>query len=244
MTKLPIATLATALLLASLPAGAQQPVAPTPLVTPSGTILSVAAEGRVERAPDIADLSAGVVTSAPTASQAMRDNATRMTTVIAALRKEGVPERDIQTTGLSLQPQYHYRENQPPQLTGYQAVNNVSVQLRKLGDIGRIIDVLVAQGANQVNGPNFRLDQPDVALDEARTQAVQKARQRADLYARSLGMQVRRIVQVNEGGYAPPPVPMMVPQMARDVAEKSVTTPIAPGQVQLTIPVNVVFELQ
>lgn len=208
------------------------------------TLLTVAAEGRVERAPDVADLSAGVVTQAATASEALRLNAGRMTTVIAALKRAGIADRDIQTSGLNLNPQYRYVENQPPQLTGYQAVNNVSVRVRDLGNMGRTIDALVAQGANQINGPSFRLDKPDDALDEARVAAIAKARARAELYARATGLSVRRIAQISEtGGMVPPPYPVPMVR-AEAMAAKDASTPIAAGEVEAAITVNVTFELQ
>lgn len=209
------------------------------------TTLTVSAEGKVSRAPDVADLSAGVVTQAATATAAMSDNAQRMSAVVAALRKAGVADRDIQTAGLNLNPQYRYVENQPPQLVGYQAANTVSVRVRDLKNMGRAIDALVASGANQVNGPSFRLDKPEGALDEARTDAVKTARARAALYASAAGMKVRRIVSINEnGGYAPPPYPMpMMRAAAAPMAEKA-DTPVAPGEVEQSVSVTVTFELE
>src|SRR3546814_4512670 len=119
---LPIA----ALLMAPLTAAEAQSLDTHPIPVP-GTRLDVSAEGEVRRAPDIANISAGVVTQAATASAAMQQNATRMTTVVAALRKAGVADRDIQTSSLNLNPQYRYQENQPPQLVGYPASNTVQV---------------------------------------------------------------------------------------------------------------------
>src|SRR5687768_2427988 len=118
---MPRLAVTAALLMSAAPLAAQPATPPT--------MLTVAAEGRVERTPDVADLSAGVVTQASTASEALRLNAQRMTSVIAALKRAGIADRDIQTAGLNLNPQYLYRENQPPQLTGYQVMNNVSVRV-------------------------------------------------------------------------------------------------------------------
>ena len=244
MTLRPLALSSLALaLLAATPAAAQQPL-PTMPVNLAATTVQVSAEAHVERTPDVADMSTGVVTNAPTAAEALRQNAERMTTVIAALRRAGIAERDIQTSGINLQPQYMYRENQPPQLTGYQAINNVNVRVRKLAELGKIIDTLIAQGSNQINGPSFRLDKPEPALDEARTKAVATARERAQLYASAIGMRVKRIVSISEGFAAPPPYPMPMARMAAmDAAEKA-STPVAPGEVQLTANVNVIFELE
>lgn len=219
----------------SVPAAAQvSPVPPFPTV-------AVQAEGKADRAPDVADLSGGVVTTtAAAAAAAMAENATRMTAVIAAVRKAGVAERDIQTTGLSLQPQYRYENNRPPVLTGYQVTNAVALRIRKLADTGRLLDALVAAGANQINGPTFRVDAADAALDEARAAAVATARARAELYARAAGLKIKRIVSISESG-GEQPRPIMFRQMA---AAAPPPPPVAPGEVTLTITVYMVFELE
>ena len=213
--------------------------APT-LAQTAPTTLSVTAESKVERAPDVADISAGVTTQSTTASTAVRDNAVRMTAVIEALKRAGVAERDIQTASLSLQPQYKYQDNQPPQLLGYQASNTVSVRMRRIADMGKVIDALVAAGSNQLNGPTFRVDKPDAALDEARAAAIATARARAEIYARAAGLHVSRILSIAENGSPGPVYPMQMRAMAMKVAAD---TPVAAGEVELTASVNVVFEL-
>jgi uncharacterized protein len=205
-----------------------------------GTLLTVVAEGRVARAPDLADIGGGVVSDAPTAQAAMADNARAMAAVLAAVRRAGVADRDIQTRGVSLQPQYRYDQNQPPALTGYQASNTISIRVRKLADAGRLLDTLVAAGANQLSGPDFRVEAADAALDEARAAAVAMARARALLYARAAGLTVKRIVSLAEApGSEPGPRPMMMAKAAMADA-----TPVVPGEVALAVSVTVQFELQ
>ncbi len=220
---------------ASLPAAAQ--TAPAQTVT-----LSI--EGKVAQAPDIVDVSGGVVTTAPTAAAALADNATRMTAVVAAVRKAGIADRDIQTSGLSLQPQYKYANNEAPVLTGYQATNTISLRIRKIDDAGKLIDTLVAQGANQISGPTFGIDKADAALDSARAQAVATGRARAELYAKAAGLRVRRLVSISEGsGIEPGPRPMMMMARADKIAAAP-PTPVAPGEVVLGITVQMVYELE
>ena len=220
---------------------AQAPaVTPVPVI--SGTRLDIVAEGEVTRTPDIATISAGVVTQAANASSAMSENARRMAAAVAALRKAGVADRDIQTSSINLSPQYRYGENMPPVLTGYQASNQVSVRFRDIKRAGAILDALVAVGANQINGPSFGVDKPEAALDEARTAAIAKARARADLYARAAGLGVKRILAISEsgGGYAPPPMPMAMMR----AQEKGADTSIEAGEQRLAVTVSVSFELQ
>jgi uncharacterized protein YggE len=207
----------------------------------AGTRLDISAEGQVTRDPDIATLTAGVVTQAVTAATAMADNAKRMATSVAALRRAGVADKDIRTASLNLQPQYRYADNQPPAVTGYQASNQLIVTFRDIKQAGPILDALVAQGVNQISGPDFALEHPDAALDEARAQAMQKARAKADVYARAAGQSVKRIVAISEGGsYSPqPPRPMVM--MAARMKE---STDLQPGAEKIGVTVNVTFELQ
>jgi uncharacterized protein len=235
--------MATALMLAgslAAPAAAQQA---SITQTIAGTRLDLTATGEVTRVPDVAIISAGVVSRAATASAAIQDAANRMDRVLAALKRAGVEDRDIQTSSVNLNPEYRYPENQPPQLVGYTATNTVTVRFRDIRNSGKILDALVSQGANQINGPSLTIDKPEAALDEARAKAVAEGRARAALYARSMGLHVARVVAVSEsGGYAvPPPAPPM-PVMAR--AYESAQTKIEPGEQKLQVSLTMTFELQ
>ncbi|MCY7340076.1 MAG: SIMPL domain-containing protein [Sphingomonas bacterium] len=208
-----------------------------------GTRLDISATGMVSRVPDLAIISAGVVTRSTTASGAIAENASRMERVRAALRKAGIEDRDIQTSSINLNPDYRYQDGQPPVLTGYQASNNVSVKFRDIRNSGKILDALVAQGANQINGPSLTIDKPEAAYDEARGKALAVGRARADLYARSLGMRVVRLLSVSEsGGYSPPPMPYQRDMaMAQGAVAK---TEIDPGSQDLSVSLAMSFELQ
>ncbi len=226
----------------ALPAAAQTPVpAPAPILS-DATLLDVTAEGKATRVPDIATIRAGVVSQSPTAAAALADNAARMTRVVAALRRAGVAGRDLQTAQIQLQPQYRYAENQPPAITGYQASNSVSVRFRDVAKSGAILDALVAQGANQIDGPTLSVDAADAALDEARTDAIRRARARAELYAKAAGMRVERILTIVEGGGQMPPPPM--PMMARASIQSADSTPVVAGEQELGVTVSVRFLLR
>lgn len=220
-----------------VPAAAQQA---SITQTIAGTRLDINATGEVTRVPDIAVITAGVVTRSPSATGAIQDAAERMQKVLAALRHAGVADRDIQTSNVSLNPEYRYPENQSPQLVGYTASNQLTIRFRDIKSSGKILDALVSEGANQINGPSLTIDKPEAALEEARANAVQIGRARADLYARSLGLRVVRIVSVSEsGGYAVPPPP--VPMMAR---AQMANTSIEPGEQKLQVNLAMTFELQ
>jgi uncharacterized protein YggE len=238
------ATLLAALLLgaASLPTAAYAQQTPSITQTIAGARLDISATGEVTRVPDVAIISAGVVSRSATATGALQDAADRMQRVLAALKRAGVADRDVQTSNISLNPEYRYVENQPPQLTGYTASNQLTIRFRDIRNSGKILDALVSQGANQINGPSLTVDKPETALDEARARAVAAGRARAELYARSLGMRIVRVVSVSEsGGYAaPPPMPMY----ARAEIAQAADTKIAPGEQKLQVTLAMTFELQ
>jgi len=223
------------------PAFAQQP--PSVSKTIAGTRLDINATGEVTRVPDVAVISAGVVTRSSTATGAIQDAADRMQRVLAALKRAGIEDRDIQTSALNLNPEYKYENNQPPQLVGYSATNQVTIRFRDIRSSGKILDALVSQGANQINGPNLTIDRPEAALDEARAKAVANGRARAELYARSLGMRIVRVVSVSEGGGSYP-VPPPVPMYARAEMAQAADTKVEPGEQKLQVNLAMVFELQ
>ena len=227
---------------ASLPAAAaaQQTVAVAQSI--AGTRLDISATGEATRVPDVAMVSSGVVTRAASARAAIQQNAVKMDRVRAALKRAGIADRDIQTSNISLNPEYVYAENQPPRLSGYTASNQVSVRFRNIAATGDILDALVAEGANQISGPSLTVDKPEEALDEARAKALAAGRARAELYARSLGMRVARLLSVSESGGSypvPPPMPVMMEARAGNASTK-----IDPGEQKLQMTLGMTFELR
>jgi uncharacterized protein len=233
-----IKTLAIAAMMAALPLAAMAEVTGPAI---SGTRLDLVAQGTVKRVPDVAIISAGVITSARDAKSAMASNAAAMSRVLAALRSAGVAERDLSTAQIGLSPQYRYVENQPPVVTGYQANNSVTVRFRDIAKSGAILDALVAAGANQINGPTLTIDKPEAAQDEARADAIKTARARAELYAKAAGLTVKRIVAISETTMVSGPTPM--PYMRAQMAEASAKSEIVPGEQDVGVAVIVTFEL-
>ena len=242
---------------------AQSVTQPQVTLGPNSAILSLTAEGQSRRTPDIAMFSAGVVTQASTAAQAITDNSRRMDSVVAALKRAGVADRDIQTSAINLSPRYSNPERDaqiiaqqtgkpyvPPhesaKIIGYEARNTVSVRVRDLDKMGKVIDTLVSVGANEVNGPNFTLDQPQEAQDEARVEAIQIGRQRAELYAKAAGMRVARILSISEGGGYYPVQRMGTFDVAAPAAPPAPPpppTPVQPGELTIGASVSMQFEL-
>ncbi|VXC38584.1 SIMPL domain-containing protein [Sphingomonas sp. 8AM] len=239
---LPLLAMAAAGVVA-IPAGAQVAL-PMATVVPDGAVLDVSATGRVSRTPDLATITAGVVTQAPAAATALAENAQRMDAVVKALKTAGLAARDLSTSNVALSPQYRYQDGKPPVITGYQASNSVAIRFRDIARAGAVLDTLVQAGANQIDGPNLSLSDPEAALDEARAQAVTKARARAELYAKAAGLSVARIVAINEAGENGGDRPRPMPMMARAAVQSDAETVVLPGETDVTASVNVRFLLK
>ncbi|AWM76973.1 SIMPL domain-containing protein [Phenylobacterium parvum] len=206
--------------------------------------LTLSAEGVSRLAPDMASVSLGVVTEAPTAGEALRLNSERMTRVMAALKKAGLADRDLQTSGLSISPQYDYPNGRPPELRGYQAANQVTATVRDLARLGPVIDATVSAGANSAGQVSFGLSNPLAAENAAREAAVKALNAKADLYARATGHRGVRLTALSEGGFVPQPRPMMKAYaMAAPMADAAPPPPVAPGELNLSITVSGVFEM-
>ena len=226
------------LMLAAVPAFAQ-----TAEVS-KATTLDISAEASVKAEPDLATISAGVVINAKTAEAAMKENAAKMNAIFAALKKVGIADKDRQTSGITVNPQYVYKENQSPTIAGYTASNSVNVILRDLKAIGPVLDTLIAQGANNINGPNFTIENPEELLNGARKEAVEKARKRAEVYAAATGMKIAKIRSISENSNIGYPQPMMYARAAKMEMAADASTPVASGQVNLSVNVNISYELE
>jgi len=226
---------------AAAPAALAQAAPPAAETMFRATTLNLGAYGETRVAPDMATITLGVMVEAPSAQAAMQQNAARMNQVVAALKKAGIAERDIQTSGLNLSPQYAYEQNTPPRLVGYQASNQVTIRVLDLARLGAAVDATVNAGANQVHGISFGLKDPTAAENAAREAAVKALVAKADLYARATGYRVARLVSLSEGGgYSPqPPVPMAA--MVR--MDKAESTPVAAGELSVRVDVTGLYEL-
>lgn len=206
-------------------------------------IISVQGEGEVKTKPDVATVSTGVTSEAPTAQDALNRNNAAMAAVIAAIKAAGVAEDDIQTSDFSVSPQYPVLQpGQAPRISGYQVSNQVTVRVKDLAKLGATLDALVRAGSNQINGIQFGIDDPKSVLDEARKKAVADAKARAEIYAAAAGVSVGSVVQISETSAVIPPQPMYRMRAMSAVAESSV--PIQAGQQTVTSNVSVTFELR
>jgi hypothetical protein len=169
-----------------------------------------------------------------------------MEKVIAELKKAGNEARDLQTSNFSVQPQYYHPPRdrngpiEPPRIVGYQVSNTLRVRVRDLARLGAILDVTVSQGANQLNGIAFSIDDPEALLAKARKAAMEDAVARATTYAEAAGVALGRVLSINENS-GPRPVPMVARMRAEDAAA---AVPIEAGEQSIQAQVQVTWELR
>ncbi len=226
-----LASLAIALI--ATPALAQ--VNPPPMISVSG-------EGTVSVPPDLAVVDGGVTTDAKTAREAAEANNAAMAKVLTALKSAGIAEKDMQTSRLSLFPQYaqQTRPNPGPNVvSGYRASNRVTIRVRDVTKVAGAIDTLVSSGANEVGGINFMVTKASQLLDDARTQAIADARRKAEIYAKAAGVTLGAPINISEDSGSAP-APMMLRKMAADVA----SAPVAQGEEVLRVNVSVSWEIK
>ncbi len=213
---------------------------------PREATIIVTGEGQAEVAPDMALIDLGVVKTEKTAREALDANNKAMADVLTAFKDAGIAERDLQTSGFSINPQYQYPqnssgENPPPVLIGYQVANTVTLRVRDLAKLGDILDKAVTLGANQGNGIRFVNDKPDATVSEARKKAVANAIAKAKELTDAAGVGLGRVLEISETSYRAEPMPIMR-AMAKAYAADSV--PVAAGENSYSVTVNVTFALK
>ncbi len=203
--------------------------------------LSLVGHGDVSVAPDMANLSLGVFTNADTAAAALDANSAALAKVLTAIKAAGVADKDIQTSNLMVNPRYESRNDGTSVTTGFDVSNTVSIKVRDLASVGKLLDQAVVAGANQVNGLSFGVANDQPVLDEARKRAVADAKRRAAIYATASGVALGSIISVSEGG-AYQPQPGMFTKAA--AMERAGDVPIAQGEQLMSVDVNVVWEIK
>ncbi|QZH74318.1 MAG: SIMPL domain-containing protein [Erythrobacter sp.] len=234
MQKFAVPALAAAMMMAA-PAQAEVEV------TSTGPIVALAVTETVSLDPDIANLSAGVTTLAPTAVEAMRQNAQAMNRVVDRIEALGIDEDDIQTSGVNLNPEYQWNDGtQVQEFRGYRVTNRVNVVVRDIDRTGNVLDALVEVGANDIGGIGWAVDDPAPAMVQARQAAFTTGRTQALDYARMAGYSDVRLLEISENVMPGRPMPY---QEAIQVtaARADSSTPVRPGQVQAGITVNFTY---
>jgi uncharacterized protein YggE len=209
----------------------------------------VSGEGSVDIAPDMAVLSLMVTREAATARAALDANASAMTGVLAAMREQGIAERDLQTSKFSIQPRYHYPKQQSageqrsPKIVGYTVRNGLTVRVRDISQVGEVLDSSVTLGVNEGGNILFTNDDPSSAITLARTNAMHDAMAKANTLAQAAGVKTGKLLEISEQSYRPRPMPMARTEMAMMSADSGGVS-VAAGENTYKVTVNVSFAIE
>jgi uncharacterized protein len=200
--------------------------------------VTITGTGKVTYTPDRAHVSAGVSSDGKTAGDAWQKNSLAVRKMFDALKALGIDEKDVQTAGVSVNPRYVYPKDQEPRLVGYTVSYNLNVTVRKLDDLGRVLDGLVDSGANRNVAVSFSSSESEKLLDDARARAVADARKRADLYVKGAGAGLGLVQSISEGSVSP------FPTYRFELAAKADKgLPISPGTQEMTVSVTITWAI-
>ncbi|EFM58204.1 immunoreactive 28 kDa outer membrane protein [Brucella sp. BO2] len=211
--------------------------------------IAVTGEGMMTASPDMAILNLSVLRQAKTAREAMTANNEAMTKVLDAMKKAGIEDRDLQTGGINIQPIYLYPDDKnnlkEPTITGYSVSTSLTVRVRELANVGKILDESVTLGVNQGGDLNLVNDNPSAVINEARKRAVANAIAKAKTLADAAGVGLGRVVEISELSRPPMPMPIARGQFRTMLAAApDNSVPIAAGENSYNVSVNVVFEIK
>ncbi|WNG41082.1 DUF541 domain-containing protein [Archangium violaceum] len=220
------------------------PTPATPLVNPLARTIRVEGTGEVKVAPDEAFIDLAMETLAPTAKAAAEENARKMDKVIAALVQAGIPRKEIETRNYTVFPEFEPqpRPEATPKLKGYRVSNMVEVHVRELARVGPLLDTALGAGANRVDSVRFGLSKPEVVKGDALRDAVERARQSAQVLATSLGVKLGPVLDAST--VTEPPRPFAVAARFEMAGAADVTTPIQPQEQTVTATVTLVFAIE
>lgn len=216
------------------------------------TGIAVTGTGKVTVVPDVGLLYLGVEVSRPTVAAARDGASTAMDAMRASLKQNGVADKDVATQGFSIQPQYDFPSAPVgpatrPQVSGYTASNQISVKVRQMDSLTKVLDGAVTAGGDDVRVHNvsFVVDEPEKHVDRAREQAVADARAHAETLAKASNVKLGKVRSVIEGGSGGPyPYPSAIAPPMTGFGGKGGDSPVSPGETELSIVVTVTFDIE
>ncbi len=229
---------------------------------PSSNTVSFNGEGKISIKPDMAVATFSIITDAKTAKTAQDANAKKAKAVVDFLKKQGIEERDIKTTGYNIYPQYVYPiitpvneysvvESRPiiavpeaPKVVSYQVNQTMEVKIRDLDKASAVVDGIVASGANSVSNVSFQLENMDAVRAEAREKAIADAKKKAEELESKIDIRLGKIVNFYEnfGSYPPAYYGKFEGGGGGDIG--GVNPPLPPGESELTLSVTVTYQIK
>lgn len=217
----------------------------TTVVSQQQSGIWVNGQGEVQAPPDMAKLRLGIEARADTVEEAQSQAQQAMDDVMQTLDEQGIAEKDIQTRRFSIQPITRWNEKQEQEeIQGYRVTNMIEVTIREVDAVGDIVDPVAEAGGDltRIEGINFTIDEPTEYYEEAREQAVENAREKAQQLADAAGVELGAPSYISEGSTYRPETPMAA--VPREEAEAAGETPISPGELTISVNVQVVYSIE
>ena len=216
--------------------------------------IDVAGSGDAVAIPDIATISFTVTETAKTVADAQDKAATKVNATIAGLKNAGIADKDIKTTSYNINPHYEYQNSVcsangvcPPSksiVTGYDVSQSTDVKVRDLKKVGDLFTLIGTNGVQNVNGPSFSVDNPDMVQATARANAIDNAKAKADVLAKALGVHIVRVVSFSESGNNVP-YPIRYDMASGVSSAKAIAVPeISTGEQKITSSVTITYEIE
>ncbi|WP_347488743.1 SIMPL domain-containing protein [Desulfoscipio sp. XC116] len=205
-------------------------------------VISVSGNGIVKLAPNVADINFAVITEADEAGIAQAKNTELVNKAINSLKNSGISLNDINTSGYNLNPQYIHEEGKSAKISGYEVRNEITVTVRDISMIGKVMDLAVKNGINQVQNIEFYVEGSEEQKAKALTQAIEDARAKAEIIAAALGKKIVGIKSAN-GNWYNDPVPILFKESMADGARAggALPTPINPGLAEIRASAEIVY---
>jgi len=213
-------------------------------LSPGGeqTGIMVMGEGSASAQPDVAMVNIGVETRSSTAKGAADANKEQMADVMEALQSMGIAEEDIQTADYTIYPEMQWPENEPPRVIGYVASNSLLVKIRQIDQVGGVLDAVTEAGANNIYGIQFTFDDPASLREQARAEAMADAQRKAEALANLAGVGLGKPRIISESFIEPPP--FFMETAYAPAMEAGGGVPVSPGQLEVTVQVQVTFDVR
>ena len=210
----------------------------------SYNVVNVTGVGVVTSKPDIVEINLGIEVIAKTVKNANKEASLAMSRLIKVVDKYGIEDDDIKTSRFNIAPQYNYRNESGPEITGFRVTNSIIVKFRDLDNIGFFIDDAVLSGGNniRINNINFSVENSDNFFDRARKSAIENARKKAEIFADAANIELGSVVHISESSTLGHPMPRMSLEMAAPSSFSS--TPISPGEQDISVQVSVTFSIR
>lgn len=206
--------------------------------------ITVVGTGKSIVAPDRFTFTLGVQTIAATVDEAVNENNSKVAAVIAALKKAGAEEKNIQTSQFNIWPQQDYQEGRLPRILGYQVSNSITVRSTKIADAGKLLGVALSAGVNTSSGINFESSNPSAGRDQGLRAAIEDARAKATLLAQAANRALGKAIVIMEGVQAQPPGYPMARGAVSAMEAKVSDVPVESGSQEVSYTVTVTYELR